>query len=399
MQILTNRILTIIVACLVTLLCCTHDLYAQWQWTHGPDGGRVLGMFANNSVLLTLTDSGVFRALGQNISWNKNNLSDSDSFVPWSGSGFAAMGQYLFVGGYRMGIYRSLDDGVSWKNLRGPNNITGLGVIGSKLFASSSYLSVNVSTDSGETWNIDSPDGAQNGGNPNRIYFLETVGSSVFISGAGGPRHSTDSGMTWSGVNIDKGFNNYGGFGSIILGFDPDSVFLSFDKGSTWNSASNRSLPNASINCFVISDTEIFIGGSHGVFSSIDTGRSWTAQNKGIPNDSVTQLTIGEGYLYAGFAHKGVWRRNLSDISAIEESHVQISSLQLSPNPAAGIITIYNLPEDLHDISIFNILGERVLGIQKPQGGEVTLNVSNFPAGIYFVNLGGKTYRFVKVNQ
>jgi photosystem II stability/assembly factor-like uncharacterized protein len=59
--------------------------------------------------------------------------------------------------------------------------------------------------------------------------------------------------------------------------------------------------------------------------------------------------------------------------------------LSLFPNPTTGFLTIGNLPDDLRSISIVNVFGERVMEILKPQGSELTMDLSKFPAAVYFV--------------
>lgn len=56
----------------------------------------------------------------------------------------------------------------------------------------------------------------------------------------------------------------------------------------------------------------------------------------------------------------------------------------LHPNPTTGLVTI--MGKDLKQAEVFNTLGQRVATV-KGEGEQLTVDISNLPAGVYFVNI------------
>ncbi|MGE0635422.1 MAG: T9SS type A sorting domain-containing protein [Bacteroidia bacterium] len=67
---------------------------------------------------------------------------------------------------------------------------------------------------------------------------------------------------------------------------------------------------------------------------------------------------------------------------------------KLYPNPVSNMLTIENVKEGLR---VFNVIGEEVLAMKINSGdNKVQLNVSGFASGIYFIQSGNQTEKFVK---
>ena len=75
----------------------------------------------------------------------------------------------------------------------------------------------------------------------------------------------------------------------------------------------------------------------------------------------------------------------------------ELASVSLYPNPATDVVNIKGLENDLLSIEIFNIAGQKVL---TTTNNLQTINVSEFEAGVYFVNLytenASKTIKLIK---
>jgi hypothetical protein len=71
----------------------------------------------------------------------------------------------------------------------------------------------------------------------------------------------------------------------------------------------------------------------------------------------------------------------------------------LYPNPTTNNITISTNSSETKTIVIMNVAGQELYNL-KQEGKEITVDVSNFRSGIYFVNVieGNKNYRtkFIK---
>ncbi|MBN1184838.1 MAG: T9SS type A sorting domain-containing protein [Bacteroidales bacterium] len=66
----------------------------------------------------------------------------------------------------------------------------------------------------------------------------------------------------------------------------------------------------------------------------------------------------------------------------------EITEFELYPNPCKGNFSIYTNTEFLEEIKYFeirNALGESVKIIKKSAGNKITVNISNFPNGVYFI--------------
>ena len=69
---------------------------------------------------------------------------------------------------------------------------------------------------------------------------------------------------------------------------------------------------------------------------------------------------------------------------AIEEQTETIDFVTLHPNPTNGQVTITG--KDLRTAKVINALGQCVATV-KGDGEQLTLDISDLPAGIYFVNI------------
>jgi hypothetical protein len=63
-------------------------------------------------------------------------------------------------------------------------------------------------------------------------------------------------------------------------------------------------------------------------------------------------------------------------------SHSATLSVELSPNPTDGIITVH--ADNTKHVTIENLLGRSVLEVANPRASEFTLDLSKLPAGLYF---------------
>ena len=66
------------------------------------------------------------------------------------------------------------------------------------------------------------------------------------------------------------------------------------------------------------------------------------------------------------------------------EENVQISNYGIYPNPTTGMVTI--MGKDLKTAEVFNALGQHMAN-DKGNGEQLTVDISDLPAGVYFVNI------------
>ncbi len=98
------------------------------------------------------------------------------------------------------------------------------------------------------------------------------------------------------------------------------------------------------------------------------------------------------------------WRVfNTGSVSEVyNEPNQQEMSFMISPNPASDFINIsvgarHALPNP--EISIFNVFGEIVKNPTQtlPEGEGIRIDVSGLPSGVYFVRVGDKVRKFLKI--
>ncbi len=159
------------------------------------------------------------------------------------------------------GLYKSIDDGVTWSRLGNGVGITKLpddvavsallrDVPSNTWFLATSNYGIFKSIDAGVTWasantNITAPNGTLNAFN---LQFTSAapmanvtpVNLMAYVHGSGIYR-STDTGATWtlSNANLPAGFAAMGGIqkesnAAIYLGLDKQGVYKTADGGATW---------------------------------------------------------------------------------------------------------------------------------------------------------------------
>jgi photosystem II stability/assembly factor-like uncharacterized protein len=153
-----------------------------------------------------------------------------------------------------------------------------------------------------------------------------------------------------------------------------------------------------------------------GVYLSGSFGWSWERFSEGLPKDSsVRQVAIPaidstkEGIIvYAGVFGEGLYK-SIRIKTSVETPANQNSKINISPNPAEEYIEI-RIPSREGaggvEIKIYNLPGECVLSVTDAGGthplipsqeGNIRIDVSGLPPGIYFVRVGDWVGRFVKI--
>ena len=139
---------------------------------------------------------------------------------------------------------------------------------------------------------------------------------------------------------------------------------------------------------------------------SNDGGNTWITNYYAIPIDApVHAVQIKSNSIFAGTYNRGVFRDTtlLSSLPDLNESE---NSLSVYPNPTDQKIKLICKQgfSSFNTLTILNIEGKSLLTIDQPGKNysgnrEVELDVSELPAGIYFVLLTGDTSistKFVK---
>ena len=234
---------------------------------------------------------------------------------------------------------------------------------------------------------------------------------------------------------------------AVYYGFE--LMLITRDHGRTWTTYTNKApidplfefiystfkYTTSSRNSEILTDntTGYFYAPTWGgIYRSTDSLRTFHNMSKGLLEPSIiTELQLGhDGKLYA-MNYMGLWRTKEKVVSSVEEeSKPQISIgkyFNIYPNPAGDYITIQlskGLKPFVTDdspsnkglqpfatgdkVQIFDVLGIEVgqssmidnTAHNKSQSGMIDLlniDVSNLPAGVYFIRIGNKVEKFVKM--
>ena len=131
---------------------------------------------------------------------------------------------------------------------------------------------------------------------------------------------------------------------------------------------------------------------------SNNNGVTWHSANTGLKDTCIYSLVISGSYLFAGTNLSGVWKRQLSELTSVQETpptqipkHFSLS--QNYPNPFNPITIInYQIPKPgLVTLKVYDILGKEVTTLvneNKIAGTyDFTFNASRFTSGVYIYQL------------
>jgi hypothetical protein len=106
--------------------------------------------------------------------------------------------------------------------------------------------------------------------------------------------------------------------------------------------------------------------------------------------------------IVSGGNKKNIYFARISNTTGLEDNLLKENlSLSVYPNPAEDYIEISN-PSALEseatvDLYVFNAYGGRVIGLKASSNGKIKIVVSGLLPGVYFVRVGEKVCRFLKI--
>jgi len=233
------------------------------------------------------------------------------------------------------------------------------------------------------------------------VNALAVSGTNLFAgTGRDGVFLSTNNGTSWIAVNT--GLTNLYVYAFAVSGTNLfagtfGGVFLSTNNGTSWTDV-NAGLPQSTkVYAFAVSGTNLFAGTDGGVFLSANNGTSWTAVNAGLTYPYVYSVAVSGTNLFAGTGGRSVWRRPLSEMTAVEslpnEMPGEFVLEQNYPNPFNPATTIeYGLPSASRvELRLYDILGREVATlvneVQTAGYHSVRFDASGLASGVYFYRL------------
>jgi photosystem II stability/assembly factor-like uncharacterized protein len=405
------------------LIVSIQSSFSQWEvCNYGLKDSAIHVIKTNaNNIFAGTCRGGVFRSTNGGNSWEEKNNGRN-----YPVTSFAFDENRIFASTLG-GIYLSTNNGEDWvrkdSGLSGIIIITDIATRGKYVYASSGE-GLWVSSDFGDSWVR-----KRISQNPFSIKSVSIIDTNIFVGMYNfGLYKSTDNGDSW--VQKTNGMTDYEGISTISVygndiyaGTKSGHIYFTSNLGDNWLPIF-KDMTNFSISSIVVHDNIIICGcdsmlydtTNHSVngsiFISTDNGNIWYPKNDGITEKpiGISSITIKDNEIFAGTLYytawedcvcwaegRGIYKAKISDfLTNITEKPETISSLSISPNPSSNTITI-NYPEKMYGepIKIFNTMGIPVWsGIA--DGERKMIEVSNLPAGAYFMRLGKETGIFVK---
>ncbi len=281
-----------------------------WTQTNGPYGGTILTFLAtpNGTLYVGTQGGGIFRLSNDGNSWTPVNkgftVDESSIFI----SSLVMMGDTLYAAS-GSNIFRLTDGSKSWQQVTHfeEKGIKVLLAMGNTLYAGTVRSGIFRSEDRGNSWT------EVNNGLAANLFIREfaVMGKILYAGTDYGVFRSKDDGDSWTAINTGLTtlrINSLAVLGETLYMGMVNGLFCSVDEGNSWTQIGSESLKR-SVSALAASGTTLYAGTfGGGVFRSTDGGASWTEVNTGLTKRTLHSLLAVEGILYAGTSGGGVFR-------------------------------------------------------------------------------------------
>lgn len=255
---------------------------------------------------------GLYRSVDNGVTWNKTTGNQRIDALTVSGSvyfaGVTPTDQFGAATGGQ--VHRSDDDGLTWSNKSNglPNTpVLALAVNGTAVFAGTANFGIFSAgggsgiyrtLNNGETWTA-----VNNGLTSLGVHALANTGSDLYAGTENGLFRSSNNGDSWTRIGAtltdQRVFALYANGNLLLAGTVAGGLFRSTDGGATWALAG---LAKLDIRAFAAAGSTLFAATlSGGVYRSNNAGATWTQVNAGIESEGIQSIRItGETILVAG---------------------------------------------------------------------------------------------------
>jgi photosystem II stability/assembly factor-like uncharacterized protein len=339
------------------------------------------GLFIKNNTILFHDYDSYFlmRSTDLGISWdtitNKNGYKIPSSVLDWTCKDdidvFSWYKNIYYIGS--CALYTSTDDGINWKAMNldshgttepyTPSPPKSIAFKDSVIYAVDWTEKMYVSTDSCKTWKVISNVSQTGGG---RYVWIVTSGQNLIVL-----------------VNTPKNWN----------------LFLSSDVGKNWHNITYTSCRADNIITIASCGDNVYVVSDSGIFVTTDYGNNWKIVSYpifGTPGSY--RLAFNNEYMFLGTAN-GVYRVKLKDC-IIDTTAVSVSEsppqqyITISPNPAGAVLYITaQPPPEGYPVRIYSLQGIKLIETEFRN----QIDISSLATGIYFVQVGNKFMKFVKM--
>ncbi len=336
-------------------------------------------LFTKTNTILVCSIQNCFRSSNSGENWNKIKI-DPSTIINHYPAALSASSGNIFISAIfdnynENGLIRSTDDGITWERLSvlsNRNNITGVleGPDG-RIFVSTFCANIFMTTDQGETWNQ-----VANGKYGENISCMDVDANSNYYAIKDSTFLESKDGISWTEKTFKRNSDNWVSMcidlnGNIYFSSDQNGVFLSNDRGKTWELI-NDGLLDTYVICSAADDSgNVVLGAYDRPYILKDSINSWQSLNTNFPQTFTTSISFSnEGILFAGTQSYGMYRYTAPLKKRFPTINIQNDSLSPAPPPSQPINNydlFQNYPNPFNDATIIHY--------QLPGDGFVTLKV------------------------
>jgi photosystem II stability/assembly factor-like uncharacterized protein len=271
---------------------------------------------------------------------------------------------------------------------------------------------IYTTTDGGTTWSAYTVTGQTS--IRSLAFVANAADTAIYVVGNGGNIHkSTDKGATWTAqatgltANLTKVFFLNPNQGWAVG--ENGTILRTTNGGTTWAAASTTNAGTVTLNSvhftsasqgWAVGDVDNNATNPSGlILMSNDGGDTWTAQMNVSYGEfyNIHMFSATDGY---AFNRYGIYRYANLPVAVQEVlTPEQAQNISLYPNPVHDQLTILN--EGQANESTFRLLDQtgRQIISGKLNIGANQINVSELPAGMYFIQIQGaqKAYKVIKL--
>jgi hypothetical protein len=188
-----------------------------------------------------------------------------------------------------------------------------------------------------------------------------------------------------------------------------DIIFHTTNGGKTWETQLDTFIaPQYGLNgiYFLNRKEGIAWGDGRKIWRTYNGGKSWN-------QEAVIIEDINDSFQHMVFPNKTFTKRIATtyftgtiwlyeDLTSVNEDEINIGNFNIFPNPTRDFITIQTSEvlktSEVSKVLIFDMLGLEVMSESiHPMTGSHRMNVEKLPAGVYFIRVGDKVEKFVKM--
>ncbi|KAF0140012.1 MAG: hypothetical protein FD122_2773 [Stygiobacter sp.] len=356
-------------------------LNAQSVWQETNITKEYIWSFAtapNGYIYAAGNSSGVYRSIDNGLTWTPSSAGFTELILKYVTAVTVNKNNIVFAGTFGGTVYKSIDYGLTWTLVNPSYNLGAINCIitlsNGDLLAGSDVIGVNYSSDNGVTW-IQKNYGISNPKVKSLAQF--TNGDLYAGTDSDGLYKSTNLAVTWTSIGFktvstkitsivkdDLGTLFVTVWGQQSLG--NGGLFSSANEGVQWAKAPVATSVQAFSSAITNSKGDIFISVfSDGVYRSTDHGKNWNEYKSGFGYAGIQALGIAQnGILLAGTYGAGIYKTISPTTDIVQSKGVtaNYALYQNYPNPFNPETTISYKLQAAGKVSlkVFDLLGREV---------------------------------------